>query len=324
MNTMCLYENYTREVLCMPIKIPDNLPAVEVLNNENIFVMKESRAYHQDMRTLKVAVLNLSTDKIATNTRLLKYIGNSSLQVDITLIELKLQNIENGDREYLDKFYKGFDEVKNERFDGLIIIGSSEDQVNFEEIEYWNELKEIMDWSMQNVYSTFHIGEGAQAGLYYHYGIKKHPLKKPLFGVYEHKVSKTNITLLRGFDDLFDAPHSRETGIEREEVEKAYNLEILAESQEAGIYILGAKGGRQIFVTGHPEYDSDSLKAKYESNIINGSGITIPENYFPKDDISQNPKVTWRGHASLLFSNWLNYYVYQETPYDLIELMYYI
>jgi homoserine O-succinyltransferase len=308
----------------MPIKIPDNLPAVEVLNNENIFVMKESRAYHQDMRTLKVAVLNLTINKVETNTRLLRYIGNSSLQVDITLLELKSQNIENDDRQYFEKFYKPFGEVKNERFDGLIIIGSYEDKLNFEEIEYWNELKEIMDWSVLNVYSTFHIGEGAQAGLYYHYGIKKHLLKKPLFGVYEHKVSKKNITLLRGFDDLFDAPHSRKTGIEREEVEKAHNLEILAESQEAGIYILGAKGGRQIFVTGHPEYDSDSLKVEYESNNINGLRGSIPENYFPKDDITQNPKVTWRGHANLLFSNWLNYYVYQETPYDLIELMYYI
>ncbi|NLL96051.1 MAG: homoserine O-succinyltransferase [Clostridiaceae bacterium] len=304
----------------MPIKIPDNLPAKETLTNENIFVMTEQRAIHQDIRPLRIAILNLMPAKIITETHLLRLIGNTPLQVEIELLHPKTHISKNTPAGHLTTFYKTFDDVRHEKFDGLIITGAPVEQMEFEQVTYWDELKNIMEWSKKNVYSTFHICWGAQAGLYYHYGIKKYPLKEKLFGIFMHRICKTNTMLLRGFDDCFYAPHSRHTEIRREDIEKISELDILSDSEEAGIYIIKTKGGRQIFVTGHSEYDKDTLKSEYERDVSKGLEIKLPRNYFPGDDYSRSPFVTWRSHANLLFSNWLNYYVYQETPYDLSQL----
>ncbi|MGI6621759.1 MAG: homoserine O-acetyltransferase MetA [Acetivibrionales bacterium] len=304
----------------MPIKIPDNLPAKETLTNENIFVMTEQRAIHQDIRPLRIAILNLMPAKIITETQLLRLIGNTPLQVEIELLHPKTHISKNTPAGHLTTFYKTFDDVRHEKFDGLIITGAPVEQMEFEQVTYWDELKNIMEWSKKNVYSTFHICWGAQAGLYYHYGIKKYPLKEKLFGIFMHRICKTNTMLLRGFDDCFYAPHSRHTEIRREDIEKISELDILSDSEEAGIYIIKTKGGRQIFVTGHSEYDKDTLKSEYERDVSKGLEIKLPRNYFPGDDYSRSPFVTWRSHANLLFSNWLNYYVYQETPYDLSQL----
>lgn len=304
----------------MPIKIPDNLPAKETLTNENIFVMTEQRAIHQDIRPLRIAILNLMPAKIITETQLLRLIGNTPLQVEIELLHPKTHISKNTPAGHLTTFYKTFDDVRHEKFDGLIITGAPVEQMEFEQVTYWDELKNIMEWSKKNVYSTFHICCGAQAGLYYHYGIKKYPLKEKLFGIFMHRICKTNTMLLRGFDDCFYAPHSRHTEIRREDIEKISELDILSDSEEAGIYIIKTKGGRQIFVTGHSEYDKDTLKSEYERDVSKGLEIKLPRNYFPGDDYSRSPFVTWRSHANLLFSNWLNYYVYQETPYDLSQL----
>lgn len=304
----------------MPIKIPDNLPAKETLTNENIFLMTEQRAIHQDIRPLRIAILNLMPAKIITETQLLRLIGNTPLQVEIELLHPKTHISKNTPAGHLTTFYKTFDDVRHEKFDGLIITGAPVEQMEFEQVTYWDELKNIMEWSKKNVYSTFHICWGAQAGLYYHYGIKKYPLKEKLFGIFMHRICKTNTMLLRGFDDCFYAPHSRHTEIRREDIEKISELDILSDSEEAGIYIIKTKGGRQIFVTGHSEYDKDTLKSEYERDVSKGLEIKLPRNYFPGDDYSRSPFVTWRSHANLLFSNWLNYYVYQETPYDLSQL----
>jgi homoserine O-succinyltransferase len=304
----------------MPIKIPDNLPAKETLTNENIFVMTEQRAIHQDIRPLRIAILNLMPAKIITETQLLRLIGNTPLQVEIELLHPKTHISKNTPAGHLTTFYKTFDDVRHEKFDGLIITGAPVEQMEFEQVTYWDELKNIMEWSKKNVYSTFHICWGAQAGLYYHYGIKKYPLKEKLFGIFMHRICKSNTMLLRGFDDCFYAPHSRHTEIRREDIEKISELDILSDSEEAGIYIIKTKGGRQIFVTGHSEYDKDTLKSEYERDVSKGLEIKLPRNYFPGDDYSRSPFVTWRSHANLLFSNWLNYYVYQETPYDLSQL----
>lgn len=304
----------------MPIKIPDDLPAKETLNNENIFVMTEQRAIHQDIRPLRIAILNLMPTKIVTETQLLRLIGNTPLQVEVELLHPRTHTSKNTPPEHLTKFYKYFDDVRNEKFDGLIITGAPVELMEFEEVTYWNELVDIMEWSKKNVYSTFHICWGAQAGLYYHYGIRKYPLNEKLFGVFRHRICKPNTMLLRGFDEYFYAPHSRHTEIKREDVEKVSELDILSDSEEAGIYIIKTRGGRQVFVTGHSEYDRDTLKSEYERDIAKGLDIKIPKNYFPGDDPSNIPVVTWRSHANLLFSNWLNYYVYQETPYDLSQL----
>jgi homoserine O-succinyltransferase len=262
--------------------------------------------------------------KIDTETQILRLISNSPLQVDVTFLHPKTHISKNTSAEHLGKFYNTFDDIKNDKFDGLIITGAPVEHLEFEEVSYWSELVEIMEWSLHNVYSTFHICWGAQAGLFYHYGIKKYPLKEKMFGVFPHKVCKKNTKLLRGFDDEFDVPHSRHTEFIKEEVERISDLTILAESTESGIYIIKAKGGRQIFVTGHSEYDSLTLKAEYQRDVDKGLDIKVPKNYFQNDDPNKEPRVTWKGHANLLFSNWLNYYVYQETPYDLSELMYYI
>jgi homoserine O-succinyltransferase/O-acetyltransferase len=306
----------------MPIKIPDNLPAAGVLSSENIFVMTEQRAIHQDIRPLRIAILNLMPTKITTETQLLRLVGNTPIQVDIVLVRPGNHVSKNTSEEHLLNFYVSFDKIRHEKFDGLIITGAPVENLEFEQVDYWGELKEIMEWSINNVYSTMHICWGAQAALYYHYGIPKYNIKegRKISGVFKHKVNIRNLPLLRGFDDIFYAPHSRYTEVRRKDIEKIPMLEIPAESDEAGIYLVKAKGGRQIFITGHPEYDKYTLKSEYERDIAKGLKISIPENYFPGNDLAMEPMVSWRSHANLLFSNWLNYYVYEETPYDLDKL----
>lgn len=304
----------------MPIKIPDNLPAAEILNSENIFVMNEERARHQDIRPLNIAILNLMPTKIVTETQLLRLIGNTPIQVDVVLLHPQTHTSKNTPEEHLVNFYKTFEDIRDKRFDGLIITGAPVENLEFEEVNYWEELTRIMDWSKSNVYSTLHICWGAQAGLYYHYGIPKYPLQEKMFGVFKHKICRKNVMLQRGFDDEFFAPHSRHTEIRREDIEKVPEIEILAESDEAGIYLMKTEGGRQIFVTGHSEYDPHTLKEEYDRDIARGLDIKVPRNYFPEDDPKKGPLVRWRGHGNLLFANWLNYYVYQETPFDLNEL----
>lgn len=304
----------------MPIKIQDDLPAAEILINENIFVMPENRAFHQDIRPLKVAILNLMPTKATTEVQLLRLIGNTPLQIEIELLHTKTHVSKNTSEEHLIKFYKTFDDVKHEKFDGLIITGAPVEQMKFEEVNYWEELKEIMEWSKSNVYSTLHICWGAQAGLYYHYGIPKYDLKEKMFGVFSHRINIKNTKLLMGFDDEFYVPHSRHTEVKKEDIEKVEELSILSESEDSGVYVVSTKGGRQIFVTGHSEYDPLTLKSEYDRDVNKGLDIKVPKNYYPQDNPQREPMVKWRGHANLLFSNWLNYYVYQETPYDLEEI----
>ncbi|NLU52286.1 MAG: homoserine O-succinyltransferase [Clostridiaceae bacterium] len=301
----------------MPINIPSNLPAYETLQNENIFVMSEERAKSQDIRPLRIAIMNLMPVKIVTETQLLRLIGNSPLQVDIVLLHPKSYMSKNTPKEHLNLFYSTFDEVKDQKFDGLIITGAPVETMPFEEVAYWNELKEVMDWSVTNVFSTFHICWGAQAGLYHHYGIPKYMLDKKMFGVFPHYVTEKYVKLFRGFDDIFYVPQSRHTEVRREDIEKVPGLKILSESKDSGIYIVATENGRQIFVTGHSEYDPNSLKDEYIRDINKGMDIDLPKNYFPDDDPNKEPIVKWRGHANLLFTNWLNYYVYQETPFDI-------
>jgi homoserine O-succinyltransferase len=304
----------------MPINIPDDLPAADILAGENIFVMTESRAHHQDIRPLRIAIMNLMPTKIETETQLLRLLGNTPLQVDITLLHPETHISKNTPAEHLERFYYRFRDIKEEKFDGLVITGAPVENLEFEEVNYWSELAEVMEWSKSHVYSTLHICWGAQAGLYYHYGSPKYALSEKLFGVYEHYKKTDNSKLLRGFDDVFSAPHSRYTGVDRRYIEENQHLEIIAESEDAGVYIAASKCGRQIFVTGHSEYDAFTLKNEYERDVKKGIDISIPKNYFLKNDPSLNPVVTWRSHGNLLFSNWLNYYVYQETPYDVNEL----
>lgn len=305
----------------MPIKIPDFLPAKNILENENIFIMGEDRALHQDIRPLKIAVLNLMPTKIVTETQYLRLLSNSPLQIEITLLHTKTHKSLNTPGEHLSRFYNTFEEVKYQKFDGLIITGAPVENLEFAEVDYWTELSQIMQWSISNVYSTMHVCWGAQAGLFYHYGIPKYPLKAKMFGIFSHHlVNKNSNRFLRGFDDIFYVPHSRHTEVRREDILKHKDLEILAESPKAGVYLIARKDGRQVFVTGHPEYDPLTLKSEYDRDISRGLEIAVPENYYPDNDPNQDPLVTWRGHANLLFMNWLNYYVYQETPYDLSEL----
>ncbi len=304
----------------MPVIIPDTLPAREILAGENIFVMGEDRAIHQDIRALKIAILNLMPTKITTETQLLRLLGNSPLQVEITLLRTATHESKNTPEEHLVTFYQTFEDVRDQRFDGLIITGAPVENMPFEEVDYWGELKEIMDWSQDHVFSTLFICWGAQAGLYHFYKIPKYPLPQKMFGVFPHSATRKNVPLLRGFDDVFFAPHSRHTGIRREDIELIDEVETLVESQEAGVYIVGSKNGRQIFVTGHSEYDPLTLKGEYDRDVRLGMPITIPRNYYPDDDPTRFPQVLWRSHSNLLFVNWLNYYVYQETPYDLSRL----
>jgi len=304
----------------MPIRIPDNLPAGEILNSENIFVMSEDRAYHQDIRPLRIVILNIMPTKITTETQLLRLLGNTPLQIETVFLYPASHMPKNTSEEHLTAFYKTFDEIRGEHFDGLIITGAPVEQMPFEQVNYWEELTQIMDWSLTNVYSTLHICWGAQAGMYYHYGIQKFNIAYKMFGVFAHTKNKENVKLLRGFDDIFYVPHSRHTEVRREDIVKIDELEILSESEESGVYLVASKDGRHIFATGHAEYDPLTLKAEYERDICRGLDIEIPKNYFANDDPKRKPIVRWRGHGNLLFLNWLNYYVYQETPYDLTKI----
>jgi homoserine O-succinyltransferase len=304
----------------MPVKIPATLPARATLESENIFVMGEERAAHQDIRPLRVAILNLMPTKIATETQLLRLLGNSSLQVDVTLLRTATHESQNVDASHLLNHYCTFEEMRSEKFDGLIITGAPVEQMEFEEVDYWPELNRIMDWAETNVYSTFNICWGAQAALYHRYRIPKYPLPRKMFGVFEHRILVPTERLLRGFDDTFFAPHSRHTEVRHADIEKVSDIQILSESEEAGVYIVGTKDGRHIFVTGHSEYDPCTLKSEYDRDVNKGLPIHVPHNYYPNDDPSQNPHVRWRGHANLLYANWLNYYVYQVTPFDLKDI----
>jgi len=304
----------------MPIKIPNNLPATEVLRNENIFVMSETRAISQDIRPLKILLLNLMPKKIDTETQLSRLLGNTPLQVELDLLKTASHQSKNTSKEHLLAFYKTFDEIKHKYYDGMIITGAPVEMLEFEEVDYWQELCEIFEWTKKHVHSTFHICWGAQAGLYYHFGIKKYKLNKKMFGVFPHKVENKRYILFRGFDDEFLVPHSRHTTISREDIEKVPDLKILAYSDIAGVYAVSTDNGKQIFITGHSEYDADTLKNEYFRDKEAGLQIDIPVNYFPDDDPTKPPLVTWRSHANLLFSNWLNYFVYQTTPYDIESL----
>ena len=304
----------------MPIQIPNDLPATATLQQENIFVMTEKRAVSQRIRPLEIVVLNLMPTKVATETQLSRLLGNTPLQVHLELMHTTSHKSKNISQEHLLTFYKSFEELKHRKFDGMVITGAPVEHMPFEDVDYWQELCEIMEWSKTNVHSTFHICWGAQAGLYYHYGIQKHQMDKKLFGVYPHTADYKRAILLRGFDDVFWAPHSRHTTVLREDIEAVPGLRVVASSREAGVYAAMSKGGRQIFVTGHSEYDPETLYKEYKRDKDLGLDIAVPENYFPGDDPTQPPLVRWRGHAHLLFSNWLNYFVYQTTPYDIMTI----
>lgn len=301
----------------MPIRIQNDLPAKEILENENIFVMDEDRAVHQDIRPLKVAILNVMPLKEETELQLLRLLSNSPLQTDVTFLTMKSHVSVNTSASHLNKFYVYFDEIKNHKFDGLIITGAPVEQIEFEEVDYWQELCEIMEWSKKNVTSTFHICWGAQAGLYYHFGLKKKMLDKKLSGIYRHRVMKRREPLVRGFDDEFYAPHSRYTEVSAEDIHNCPDLKVLAESDEAGVFLCMAGDGRQIFVTGHPEYDRYTLDYEYKRDTARNLNPDIPVNYYPDDNPENKPLLLWRSHSMNLYSNWLNYYVYQVTPYEL-------
>lgn len=301
----------------MPIKIPNDLPAVEALETENIFVMTETRAITQDIRPLKILLLNLMPKKIQTETQLSRLLGNTPLQIELELISTKSHQSANTPASHIRSFYKSFDDVKHMHFDGMIITGAPVEKMAYEEVDYWAELQEIMDWTTSHVHSTFHICWGAQAGLYHHYGIDKQMLDGKMFGVFPHDVEYKQSILFRGFDDTFMVPHSRHTTVERSDIEGVDGLRILASSPEAGVYAISSKGGRRIFIMGHSEYDGDTLNQEYCRDVDAGLPIEVPCNYFPGNDPAKAPMVSWRAHANLLYSNWLNYFVYQSTPYDI-------
>lgn len=304
----------------MPIKIPNDLPATQVLTNENIFVMTENRAISQDIRPLKILVFNLMPTKIDTETQFSRLLGNTPLQVELELIHTKTHRSKNISAEHLLTFYKTFDEIKDNRYDGMVITGAPVEQLEFEDVEYWDELCEVFEWTKTHVHSTLHICWGAQAGLYYHFGIKKKPLEKKLFGIFPHTVDYKRSILFRGFDDVFMAPHSRHTTVDRADIEAVPAINILASSEEAGVYAMSTKNGKQIFVTGHAEYDPLTLEKEYLRDKNLGLPIEVPKNYYPNDDDTKPPMVSWRAHANLLFCNWLNYYVYQTTPFDIEKI----
>jgi len=305
----------------MPVKIPDALPAVRILTEENIFVMTEKRSAHQDIRPLKIAILNLMPTKEATETQLLRLIGNTPLQVEVTLLRTDSYLPQNADQTHLETFYRTFSEVEDDFFDGLIITGAPVELMDFKDVKYWQELKSIMDWADSRVFSTLFICWAAQAGLFYHYGIDKHPLEKKLFGVFPHTVLNRQSKLMRGFDDVFYIPVSRHTALNEQDVYACGELSVLAASEESGIGIAISHDGRRVFATGHSEYAFDTLYHEYMRDINKGLNIDKPLHYFTNDNPSEAPLVRWRGHANLLFQNWLNYCVYQETPYDLHELL---
>ena len=304
----------------MPIKIPNLLPATQTLHEENIFVITENRAITQDIRPLRIVMLNLMPQKIVTETQIARLIGNTPLQVELELLQTATHKSKHTSAEHMLAFYKVFDDIKDQNFDGMIITGAPVEHMPFEEVEYWDELCEIMEWSKTHVTSTLHICWGAQAGLYYHYGIKKYPLQEKLFGVFEHTLDYKRSILFRGFDDTFLVPHSRHTTIRREDVESVEGLRILSSSKEAGVFVVSTDRGRQIFVTGHSEYDGDTLKREYLRDKAAGLPSALPKNYFPDDDDSKEPPVRWRSCANLFYSNWLNYFVYQTTPYDITKI----
>lgn len=301
----------------MPIKVQSNLPAKKIMEEENIFVMDENRAISQDIRPLQIAILNLMPLKEDTEVQLLRSLSNTPLQVDITFLTTATYIGKNTPASHLDKFYLTYEEVKNQKFDGLLITGAPVEMMEFEEVQYWDELVKIMEWSKKNITSTLHLCWGAQAGLYYHYGIQKKRLKEKMFGVFQHQVLHRKVPFVRGFDDVFYIPHSRHTYVEKEEIEKNKELTILAESHEAGVLIVMAGNGKQIFVMGHPEYDRMTLDTEYKRDLERGMDIAIPKNYYLDDDPSKKPLLRWRGHANTMYTNWLNYYVYQVTPYEL-------
>jgi homoserine O-succinyltransferase len=304
----------------MPIKIPDSLPATSVLESENIFVMTEYRAIHQDIRPLRLVLLNLMPTKIVTETQILRKLSNTPLQIEIELLYTKSHISKNVDETHLESFYTDFDSIRGERYDGMIITGAPVENLEFNQVDYWDELKEIMAWSRKNVHCTLHICWGAQAGLWYHHGIPKRDLGKKLFGVFTHRLLKPSSPFFRGFDDEFYVPHSRYTGVDAEDILNAPGLELLSVSEEAGVFAAKTEDSRQFFIMGHPEYDGDTLAREYYRDVEKGLDIDIPKNYFPGDDPSREPVVRWRSAGQLLYSNWLNYYVYQTTPYDLREL----
>lgn len=304
----------------MPIKIPNNLPAVNILAKENIFVMNEARALSQDIRPLKFVIVNLMPTKIETETQLLRLLSNTPLQIEVTLLKMDSYVSKNISEEHMQNFYKTFNDIKDEKFDGFIITGAPVETLEFEKVDYWKELTEILEWSNKHVFSTLYICWGAQAGLYYHYGIKKYPLNEKLFGIYPLKIDDSNIGLFRGFDEIFYMPQSRHTEVKEEDINKVQELEILSKSPEAGVSIVRTKDKRRIFVTGHMEYDRMTLANEYERDIKLGKEISVPFNYYPEDDPKKTPLFNWRGHANLFFINWINHHVYQETPYNLDEL----
>ncbi len=304
----------------MPIKIPNLLPATQTLHEENIFVITETRAVSQDIRPLRILMLNLMPKKIETETQIARLIGNTPLQVELELLQTATHKSKHTSAEHMLSFYKVFDDIKDQNFDGMIITGAPVEHMAFEEVEYWDELCRIMEWSRTHVTSTLHICWGAQAGLYYHYGIEKQQLPEKLFGVFEHQLDHKKSILFRGFDDTFLVPHSRHTTVAREDIEAVPELKILASSEEAGVFVVSTERGRQIFVTGHSEYDGDTLKKEYERDVAKGLEIAVPKNYFPNNDSTATPVVRWRSCANLFYSNWLNYFVYQTTPYDLSEI----
>ena len=304
----------------MPIRIPNDLPAAGVLQQENIFVMAQNRAMQQDIRPLEIVLLNLMPTKVATETQLSRLLGNTPLQVNLELMHTTSHVAKNVSQDHLLSFYKSFEELKHRKFDGMVITGAPVEMMPCEEVDYWQELCQIMEWSKTNVHSTFHICWGAQAGLYYHYGIQKKMMDKKMFGVFPHQADYKRAILLRGFDDTFWVPQSRHTTVDRADIEAVPELKILASSAETGVYAVMNKGGRQIFVTGHSEYDADTLEREYLRDKAAGLPIDVPKNYYPDDDDTKEPIVRWRSHANLLFSNWLNYFVYQTTPYDIMHI----
>jgi homoserine O-succinyltransferase/O-acetyltransferase len=304
----------------MPVRIPNDLPARKTLAEENIFVMTTDRAVHQDIRPLGIAVLNLMPTKIVTETQLLRLLGNTPLQVDITFIRMGTHESKNTPAEHLDAFYQSLDEVLHERFDGLVITGAPVETLDFESVDYWPELARLMDWSRTNVWSTLHICWGAQAALHHHFGVPKHAVPAKVFGLFPHRVLDPLEPITRGFDEVFMAPHSRHTEVRRADIERVPGLKLLAVSDEAGVYMARSEDSRMVFVTGHPEYDRLTLKAEYDRDVAKGLPIAVPRNYFPGDDPRREPRVSWRSHANLLYANWLNYCVYQATPFDLAQL----
>ncbi len=304
----------------MPINIPQDLPAYDALVKESIFVMTEDRAKTQDIRPLQIAIVNLMPTKIATETQILRLLGNSPIQVDITLVRAECHVSKNTSSEHMERFYTSFSKIKHRKFDGMVITGAPVEQLAFEEVDYWQELCEIMEYTKTNVFSTLHICWGAQAGLYYHYGVEKHALEQKMFGVFPHSIKNRNFPLFRGFDDVFNAPHSRHTEVKASSISLKPELDILAESSEAGVCMAFAERYRHFFITGHLEYDADTLALEYFRDLERGLNPKVPKNYFPDDDTTKPPMVNWRAHANLFFSNWLNFYVYQDTPFEIANI----